>query len=106
LFNSPVASGQPGHPPRGRHPPAYPRRRAHQLQRSPDPRGGVIATHNGASYNADHLFRGLRLRRFAEVDSETLFRPADRTFRPAFLEVVPAAGWCLASLERRLPETA
>jgi len=37
--------------------------------------GDVIGTHNGTFY------RGLRLRRFAEVDSELLFRLADRAFR-------------------------
>lgn len=43
--------------------------------------GDVIGTHNGTIYNADHLFRRLRLRRFADVDSELLFRLADRAFR-------------------------
>lgn len=43
--------------------------------------GDVIGTHNGTIYNADRLFRRLRLRRFAEVDSEILFRLADRAFR-------------------------
>jgi len=43
--------------------------------------GDVIGTHNGTIYNADRLFRRLRLRRFAEVDSELLFRLADRAFR-------------------------
>jgi hypothetical protein len=43
--------------------------------------GDVIGIHNGTIYNADRLFRRLRLRRFAEVDSELLFRLADRAFR-------------------------
>ena len=40
--------------------------------------GIVIGTHNGTIYNADHLFRRLRLPRYAEVDSELIFRLADR----------------------------
>jgi amidophosphoribosyltransferase len=40
--------------------------------------GGIIGTHNGTLYNADFLFRRLRLPRFAEVDSELIFRLADR----------------------------
>jgi len=51
--------------------------------------GDVIGTHNGTIYNADHPFRRLRLRHFAEVNSESLsvfpsgsnFRLADRAFR-------------------------
>jgi glucosamine 6-phosphate synthetase-like amidotransferase/phosphosugar isomerase protein len=39
--------------------------------------GQVIGTHNGTIYNADDLFRRLRLMRGAEVDSELLFRLAD-----------------------------
>lgn len=40
--------------------------------------GIIIGTHNGTIYNADHLFRRLGLPRYAEVDSELLFRLADR----------------------------
>lgn len=40
--------------------------------------GGVIGTHNGTIYNADFLFKMFKLNRFAEVDSELLFRLADR----------------------------
>lgn len=40
--------------------------------------GIVIGTHNGTIYNADYLFRRLRLPRYAEVDSELIFRLADR----------------------------
>ncbi len=43
--------------------------------------GDVIGTHNGTIYNADRLFRRLRLRRFAEVDSELLFRLAHKSYR-------------------------
>ncbi|MGL6267766.1 MAG: hypothetical protein ACRC2O_07555 [Chitinophagaceae bacterium] len=38
----------------------------------------IIGTHNGTIYNADYLFRRLGLPRYAEVDSELLFRLADR----------------------------
>ena len=40
--------------------------------------GVVIGTHNGTLYNADRLFRRFRLARHAQVDSELLFRLADR----------------------------
>jgi amidophosphoribosyltransferase len=40
--------------------------------------GSIIGTHNGTLYNADYLFRRLRLPRYAEVDSELIFRLADR----------------------------
>ncbi len=41
----------------------------------------MIGTHNGTLYNADYLFRRLGLPRFAEVDSELIFRLADRYAR-------------------------
>ncbi len=40
--------------------------------------GIILGTHNGTIYNADYLFRRLGLPRFAEVDSELIFRLADR----------------------------
>ena len=40
--------------------------------------GIIIGTHNGTIYNANYLFRRLGLPRYAEVDSELLFRLADR----------------------------
>lgn len=40
--------------------------------------GIVIGTHNGTIYNADYLFRRLGLPRYAEVDSELIFRLADQ----------------------------
>jgi len=40
--------------------------------------GAVIGTHNGTIFNADYLFRRFGLPRFAQVDSEVLFRLADR----------------------------
>lgn len=41
--------------------------------------GEVIGTHNGTIYNADELFGRLALPRYAEVDSEILFRAAETT---------------------------
>lgn len=43
--------------------------------------GDVIGTHNGTIYNADELFGRLRLPRYAQVDSEILFRIAMSTTR-------------------------
>jgi glucosamine 6-phosphate synthetase-like amidotransferase/phosphosugar isomerase protein len=40
--------------------------------------GVVIGTHNGTIYNADRLFRKFKLPRYSEVDSELIFRLADR----------------------------
>ncbi len=40
--------------------------------------GIIVGTYNGTIYNADYLFRRLGLPRYAEVDSELLFRLADR----------------------------
>jgi len=41
--------------------------------------GHVLGIHNGTIYNADDLFRRYRLPRFADVDSELLFRIARTT---------------------------
>lgn len=49
--------------------------------------GKVIGTHNGTIYNADYLFRRYKLPRFAEVDSELLFRMADSAVRNGFLNI-------------------
>jgi glucosamine 6-phosphate synthetase-like amidotransferase/phosphosugar isomerase protein len=49
--------------------------------------GDVIGTHNGTIYNADYLFRRFKLRRFAEVDSELLFRLAARAARSGRMDV-------------------
>lgn len=43
--------------------------------------GAILGTHNGTIYNADQLFVRLGLPRFAEVDSEVIFRLADRFAR-------------------------
>jgi len=43
--------------------------------------GDIIGTHNGTIYNADYLFRRFKLRRFAQVDSELLFRLAHKSYR-------------------------
>ena len=40
--------------------------------------GCCLTTANGTIFNADELFRKLRLRRFAEVDSELIARLADK----------------------------
>jgi len=49
--------------------------------------GEVIGTHNGTIYNADYLFRRWKLRRFAEVDSETLFRLATNAARYGAMDI-------------------
>ncbi len=48
--------------------------------------GAILGTHNGTIYNADHLFGRLRLPRFAEVDSEIIFRLADRFAHESAIE--------------------
>ena len=48
------------------------------LNNHPIRAGRVIGTHNGHIWNADRLVKALRLPRSAEVDSEVLFRLADR----------------------------
>ena len=40
--------------------------------------GNILGTHSGTIYNANYLFRRFKLRRFADVDSELLFRLAAR----------------------------
>ncbi len=40
--------------------------------------GVTLGTHNGTIYNAGELFEVLGLPRFAQVDSEVIFRLADR----------------------------
>ena len=50
------------------------------LNNHPIRAGKVIGTHNGTIYNAVYLFRRYKLPRFAEVDSELLFRLADNAF--------------------------
>jgi len=49
--------------------------------------GEVIGTHNGTIYNADYLFRRWKLRRFAEVDSEILFRLAANAARDGAMDI-------------------
>ena len=43
--------------------------------------GRILGTHNGTVINADDLFERFDLSRFAEVDSEIIFRMADDTLR-------------------------
>jgi glucosamine 6-phosphate synthetase-like amidotransferase/phosphosugar isomerase protein len=47
----------------------------------------VIGTHNGTIYNANYLFRRFNLPRFAEVDSEILFRMAATASRSGRLDL-------------------
>jgi len=49
--------------------------------------GEVIDTHNGTIYNADYLFRRWKMRRFAEVDSEILFRLAANAARDGAMDI-------------------
>jgi glutamine phosphoribosylpyrophosphate amidotransferase len=49
-----------------------------QLNNQPIRAGAVIGTHNGTILNADRLFKKYRLPRVGEVDSEFLFRLADK----------------------------
>ena len=44
----------------------------------PNKAGCCLSTMNGTIYNADELFRKMRLRRYAEVDSELIARLANR----------------------------
>ncbi len=62
-----------------------------------------IGTHNGTILNSDELFRKLRLPRAAEVDSEVLFRMADRAENDEDLKSMLAlcAGSTLAAWVRR-----
>ena len=50
--------------------------------------GDILGTHNGTIYNANYLFRRFKLRRFAEVDSELLFRLASRAARNGPIETI------------------
>lgn len=47
----------------------------------------VIGTHNGTILNADYLFTHLGLTRFAEVDSELIFRIADTTLADGAIDI-------------------
>ena len=46
-----------------------------------------LGTHTGTILNADALFRRLNLPRFAEVDSEIIFRMADDTLRDGCIDI-------------------
>ncbi len=50
--------------------------------------GDILGTHNGTIYNANILFRRFKLPRFAEVDSELLFRLAGRAARNGPVDTV------------------
>jgi len=79
LFNSLVASGHTRCRIRG----------DERINRNNHPirAGDVIGTHNGTIYNADYLFRRFKLPRFAQVDSELLFRLAARAARSGQMDV-------------------
>ncbi len=49
--------------------------------------GRLIGTHNGTITNADNLFKRFKLPRFAEVDSEVIFRMADATLRDGRIDL-------------------
>ena len=50
--------------------------------------GDILGTHNGTIYNANTLFRRFKLPRFAEVDSELLFRLAGRAARAGPIDTI------------------
>lgn len=49
--------------------------------------GAVLGTHNGTITNADDLFKRFDLPRFAEVDSEVIFRMADSTLHDGCIDL-------------------
>ena len=49
--------------------------------------GNILGAHNGTIYNANTLFWRFKLHRFAEVDSELLFRLAARAGRNGRIDV-------------------
>ena len=49
--------------------------------------GDILGTHNGTIYNANYLFQRFKLRRFAEVNSELLFRLAGRAARNGPIDI-------------------
>ncbi len=57
------------------------------LNNHPIRAGEIIGTHNGTIYNANYLFNKFKLRRYAEVDSEIIFRLANRAFRNGQLDL-------------------
>lgn len=54
--------------------------------------GNCIGTANGTILNADILFEQLNLPRFAEVDSEIIFRMADATLRDGRIDIIALKG--------------
>jgi len=49
--------------------------------------GAIVGTHNGTVVNVDDLFKHFDLPRFAEVDSEVIFRMADATLRDGRIDI-------------------
>ncbi len=105
LFKQPVRAGrfvlrqgvprgpgrnrQPHHAALGSHPPAHPRGDEKINENNhPIRAGDILGTHNnGTIYNANTLFRRFKPHRFAEVDSELLFRLAARAGRNGRIDV-------------------
>jgi len=54
--------------------------------------GRILGTHNGTVTNADVLFARFGLQRFAEVDSEIIFRMADDTLRDGCIDIPTLKG--------------
>ncbi|HUT54332.1 MAG TPA: glucosamine 6-phosphate synthetase [bacterium] len=83
------------------------------LNNHPIRAGNVIGAHNGTILNADYLFTRFKVRRHAEVDSEIIFRLADRAFRNGQLDLDKFKRWvahCRGQLttimaSRKLPGT-
>ncbi|MCE5322353.1 glucosamine 6-phosphate synthetase [bacterium] len=50
--------------------------------------GAILGTHNGTILNADDLFMRFDLPRFAEVDSEVIFRMADATLNEGRIDLI------------------
>jgi amidophosphoribosyltransferase len=70
--------------------------------------GVVLGTHNGTIYNAEQLFRKLSLPRYAEVDSEVLFRLADRHTPEDAIDPIgftAALRWCRGQISAVLAST-
>lgn len=83
------------------------------LNNQPKRTNHIIATHAGTVYNADYLFKRFKIKRHAEVDSEIIFRLADRAFRNGQLDLDKFKRWvahCRGQLttimaSRKLPGT-
>ncbi len=77
-FQELLGSRQRDHHTHGPHPLAHPGQRIQQPQQPSHPGRDRHRHPQRTIYNADYLFRRLGLPRYAEVDSELIFRLADR----------------------------